>query len=314
LSHGIITEHYREYLEPKLLFFEVAAPGEQDAAIAYGKDALSMALSRGDRQAELYSQLALADAYTAGSQRSVEARYHTNQALGITTSVRYTRSEIECRLRLARLSAQDGHWEDVFEASTRAVTLAQELGARHLESLAHYWLGEALNHAPGLANSTSHGVTGRADIRTTGGAERPGDSGQEASKALAMALDIEFVETQWRSHDLLARIALGESVRYPSNQDSSDARDVPAPNYANAERHLRAALTVLGDLRTALLAAGIPDTLLENGDCQGVYERLALLLYHTGRSEEAVTFLDEVGWPPLSDRMARQFATLPNGQ
>jgi transcriptional regulator with XRE-family HTH domain len=286
-----VSDQGRENMVRAWLGIFLAAAGDHDAAISDGKDALALALSRGDRQAELYAQLALADAYTGVGQRGVEARYHTNQALAVTTSVRYARSEIECRLRLARLSAREGLWSEVHEAALRATTLAQRLGARHLEGLARIWLAEALRHGAGRAGESA----GRrpdsevlADIAT---------ARQEAETALALAHDTDYVEALWRSHDVLAGLAL----------------EGPAANSVVAETELRAAVAILEPLRSGLIAAGIPDTLLENADCAAVYERLARLLFRTGRADEAVAFLDQAGWPPLTQRLNREYGATTSG-
>lgn len=120
-----------------------AAAGNLDAAIEYGKDALSAALSRGDRRAEFYAQLALCDAYTASGERGAEARYHVNQALAIATVLRQERDEVECRLRMARLAFSEGEIVELEDAASRSLVLAERLGARHLAALARVWLLEA---------------------------------------------------------------------------------------------------------------------------------------------------------------------------
>jgi tetratricopeptide (TPR) repeat protein/transcriptional regulator with XRE-family HTH domain len=290
-----ISDQGRENIVRAWLGIFLAAAGDHDTAIAYGKDALALALSRGDRQAELYAQLALADAYTGAGNRSVEARYHTNQALAVTTSVRYARAEIECRLRLARLCAQDGQWPELYEAAQRAAVLAQRLGARHLECLARCWLAEAMRHSALAPSNTG----GDAAMRRAGGTPVPISTQavrQELEAALALARDTEFIEAQWRGHDTLAGLAL-----------AGGALDSQAADQQLAETHLLAAVAVLEPLRSALIEAGLPDTLLENPDCHGVYERLARLLFQLGRAEEAVAFLDQTGWPPLTERITREF-------
>ena len=127
-----VGDQGRETLARGWLGLFLAAAGDHDAAVACGKDALALALSRGDRRAELYAQLALADAYTASPLREAEARYHCNQALAVTAALRHERGEIECRLRLARLNAQHSELGDLRESANRALALSQKLGARHL--------------------------------------------------------------------------------------------------------------------------------------------------------------------------------------
>src|SRR5262249_53405923 len=139
-----VGDQGRETLARAWLGIFLAAAGDFDAAIAHGKDALALALSRADRRAELYAQLALADAYMGLPLRESEARYHTNQALAVTSAMRYERAESECRLRFARLSAQTGDLAELRDSANRALTIALRLGARHLESLARCWLAETL--------------------------------------------------------------------------------------------------------------------------------------------------------------------------
>ncbi|MCX6380596.1 MAG: helix-turn-helix transcriptional regulator [Armatimonadetes bacterium] len=166
----------------------LASVGDYETAITHGRDALAVALSRGDRRAELYAQLALADSYIASANRESEARYHTNQALAVTVALRYERGEIECRIRLAHLAAQNGDLMDLRDSASRSLTLAERLGARHLEAFAHYWMAE----------------TWLRELN-------PAQARQEAEKALAMAEEMELAEVVWRSHSVLARI-LGDDV------------------------------------------------------------------------------------------------------
>jgi tetratricopeptide (TPR) repeat protein len=273
-----VGDQGRETLARAWLGLFLAAAGDYDTAIAYSKDALAQALSRGDRRTELYAQLALADAYTGQTHRDNEARYHANQALAVATTLRQERDEVECRLRLAHLSAQLGEWNELREAAARALAMAQRLGARHLESLARLWLAAALLQAAGAERAAAD-----AEEATTLLAQ----AGQEAANALQIAEPMQIVEARWRALDLLAVLAL---------------QALPADLIA-AETRLRAAIVLLESLRTALREAGIPDTLLENEECVGVYERLARLLRQSGRAEEAEAFLDQTGWPPLIARL-----------
>lgn len=246
----------------------LTAAGDHDTAISEGKDALSKSLSRGDRRSELYSQLALADAYTGQTRRDSEARYHTSQALAVATSLRLERGEIECRLRLARLYSQTGELSELFESASKALQLAQNLGARHLESLARCWMAESLRRG---RTKESENV----DLQT---------AREQAQNALVIAEELAICEPAWRAHTALAQIAL----------------QLNPSNIAQAEEHLRAAIRILDLLRAELNGASIPDTLLENYDTSDVYARLADLLRDSGRSQEAEAFLDQTGWPPLT--------------
>ncbi len=261
-----IGDQGRETMTRAWLGIFLAAAGDRDGALAFGKDALSQALSRGDRRAELYAQLALADAYSGDRLRQGEARYHITQALAVAAAVRETRAEIECRLRLAHLSAQSGSVADLRDAATRALTLSLRLGARHMESLAHIWLAEALYRE---ANADS------ALART------------EAEAAIALADSLELIEGRWRARFTLAQILLN------SAPDS----------FAAAEIALREAIALLESLRSALIETGIPDTLLENEDCIAVYVRLIQFLRQSGRTAEADAVLEQAGWPPLNARL-----------
>lgn len=57
--------------------------------------------------------------------------------------------------------------------------------------------------------------------------------------------------------------------------------------------------------------AGVPDTVLENADCQNVYVHLTQLLMGSERVQEAVTFLEQTGWPPLTARFSAALRVLP---
>jgi tetratricopeptide (TPR) repeat protein len=270
----------------------LAAAGDQEAAVAHGKDALALALSRGDRRGELYAQLALADAYTGQTMREGEARYHTSQALAVTTAMRHDRGEIECRLRLARLSAQTGDLTEMRESASRALALSQRLGARHLESLARGWLALALLRAQQAAAGSAP-ESANPKSKSPGARSQPlspelAAARREAEAAVEIARELEMIEARWRAHDALAQLALAER---------------PA-SLAAAEGALRAAIADLERLRAALIEAGLPDTLLENEDCVAVYGRLARVLRQSGRAEEAEALLEQTGWPPLTARLA----------
>ena len=267
-----IGDQGRETMTRAWLGIFLAAAGDRDSALAYGKDALAQALSRGDRRSELYAQLALADAYSGDRLRQGEARYHITQALAVAAAVRETRAEIECRLRLAHLSAQSGTVAELRDAATRALALSRRLGARHMESLAQLWLAEALhreaNADPNLARS-------------------------EAEAAVALADSVELIEGRWRARVTLAQILLNRS-----------------PNEsAAAEIALREAVALLESLRSALIETGIPDTLLENEDCIAVYVLLIQLLLRSGRTADAQETVEQAGWPPLNARLAAETDT-----
>jgi tetratricopeptide (TPR) repeat protein len=261
-----IGDQGRETMTRAWLGIFFAAAGDRDSALAHGKDALSQALSRGDRRAELYAQLALADAYSGDRLRQGEARYHITQALAVAAAVRETRAEIECRLRLAHLSAQSGSVAELRDAATRALTLSRRLGARHMESLSRVWLAEALyreaNADPALARS-------------------------EAEAAIVLADSLELIEGRWR-----ARFTLAQILRVGAPAEA-----------AVAESALREAVALLESLRAALIETGIPDTLLENEDCIAVYLLLIQLLRQSGRTNEADDALEQAGWPPLNARL-----------
>ncbi len=174
----------RETITRAWLGILLAGAGDFENAITHGRDALAMALSRGDRRAELYAQLALADGYIAMTNRESEARYHANQALAVTVALRYERGEVECRLRLARLATQNSDLMELRDSASRSLTLAERLGARHLEAAARYWMAEAWLREANAPNAQ-----------------------EEATKALSMAQGMGLEEIIWRSEDLFARIS-----------------------------------------------------------------------------------------------------------
>lgn len=272
-----VGDQGRENMTRAWLGIFLAAAGDFDTAISYGKDALAKSLSRGDRRSELYAQLALADAYTGQTRRDSEARYHTGQALAVATALRHERQEIECRLRLARLCVQAKEWSEARDAAVRALNLSLRLGSRHLESLARVWLAEALHGEQGDGASAAEASSGEPQ--------------REARAALDAAEDIGLTESRWRSRDALAQVLLRQE---PTNS-------------AQSENMLREAIEILESLRAALNEAGIPDTLLENEDCSAVYGRLARLLRQTGKTAEATELLEQTGWPPLTDLLTAEW-------
>ncbi len=276
----------------------LAAAGDYDSAIEYGKDALAKSLSRGDRRSELYAQLALADAYTGQTRRDSEARYHAGQALAVATALRQERQEAECRIRIARISIQAAEWSEAREAASRALALSTRLGARHLESLARLSLAEA------LLREYEQQVSGRTTTDSTDNAQPAGASGgdssllrraeQEAAAALQAAEELGLAEGLWRARLLLARIAAVEEG-----------------DTARQESLLRMAVVTTESLRAAITEAGIPDTLLENPDCAANYVRLANLLHKAGRLQETTDFLENTGWPPLTAQLSAVWSAEP---
>ena len=263
-----VGDQGRETLGRAWLGLFLAAAGDYDAAIAAGKDALALALSRGDRRAELYAQLALADAYAASHLREGEARYHTNQALAVTAALRHERGEIECRLRLSRLNAQSGELGELRDSANRALSLSQKLGARHLESLSRAWLAELR-------------------LRESDAAENPAESLAQAAEhariAQNLADETEFIEGRWRSRELQARIVL---------------RRNPAQSEA-ALGFLRESVELLEGLRGELRESDA-DTLLENEEAFNLCYRYADLLRLNGQQDALRAFLERTGWPPLT--------------
>ena len=264
-----VGDQSRETLARAWLGLLLAAAGDHDAAISSGKDALALALSRGDRRAELYAQLALADAYAASHLREAEARYHTNQALAVTIALRHERGEIECRLRLARLSAQNNELNELRDSTARALALAQKLGARHLESLARVWLAELR-------------------LRESEGAENPAEllaqAAEHARVAQVLADETEFSEGRWRSRELRARILL--------RQNPAESETVPLL--------LRESVELLERLRDELRDSDAADTLLENAEAFELYRDYANWLRLNGQQAAMQTFLERTGWPPLT--------------
>jgi transcriptional regulator with XRE-family HTH domain len=156
-----------------------SAAGDTEAGLAAGREALALSQSRSDRRGELYSQLALADAYMGSAHHASEARYHANLALAVAVSLQSERAEAECRLRLAKLSARADKASDLAEHCERALRLAEKLGARHLEAMALCWQGRldggvayaALKLSEELGLVEGVWRAGYAIARNAGGAE-----------------------------------------------------------------------------------------------------------------------------------------------
>lgn len=104
--------------------------------------------------------------------------------------------------------------------------------------------------------------------------------------ALTISEEIGLAEGRWRAKALLA------GLTKPSEQ----------------ENLLREAVEVLETLRNGLLEAGIPDTLLENDDCQAVYRSLVHSLEATHGIQAADQFLEQTGWPPLTEAVQKERA------
>ena len=251
-----------------LLGILLAAAGDHDSAVSFGKDALAQALSRGDRRSELYAQLGLADAYLGQSRRESESRYHVSQAIAVSTSLRHDRDEAESRLRLARLSSKANENTELQDAATRALYLSLRLGSAHLESLSRCWVAES-------------------DLRT-GGETARAKGLEEAKLALQIAERIDLIEAKWRANALIAALLPPEAVR-------------------EAEIRLRAAISVLESLRTSLVEAALPDSILEDEERADIYARLVRALASQGRREEARAFLELAGWPPLTAKFNSEF-------
>ncbi len=256
-----VGDQGRETMARALLGILLAAAGDHNAAASFGKDALAQALSRGDRRSELHAQLALADAYLGQARRESEARYHVSQALAVSTSLRHDRDESESRLRQARLCAAYGELTELKEAATRALTLSVRLGSAHLESLSRCWIAESYRRQ-GDEISLASGL-------------------EEARKALQIAEKIDLNEAKWRANSLIAFLS-------------------PPESFKQAETHLRASISVLEALRSSLVEASLPDTILEDEERTEVYARLVRLLAGQNRREEARAFLELTGWPPLT--------------
>lgn len=260
-----VGDQGRETMARAWLGIFLAAAGDADGAITQGKDALALALAHGDRRGELYAQLALSDAYIASPGRDSEARYHTAQALAITTALRMERAEAECRLRNVRLSVQTGDASEAAQSANRALLLAQKLGARHLEALAHAGVAQALLLQ---AQTEANADELRAQART------------HAQAAQTLSADIGLTEGIWRSALLLAQM---------------DA--------AQAEILLPPTLDLLESLRQGLQNAGLPDTLLEQPDIFAVYRRRVEILLAAGRNADARAFVEQANWLPLESAL-----------
>jgi len=256
----------REAMARVILADLLALLGDYDSATRQAKDALASALSQGDRRVELFAQMALADAYL-GAGRDSEARYHANQALAVATALRLSLYEAECRLRLARLSLRTHDRDDATEHIERALASAQRLGARHVEAQARLLRG---------AWRLQNGSVEAAE--------------EDARTACTLADELGIVPVLWEALALRARVA---RLRAPSRQ--TEAGDSAAR-----------AVALIEGVRAELRDAGIPDTLLEDRERMDIYLLRADLLSDESRTEEAATFIEQAGWPPLTARFQEE--------
>src|SRR5579872_333617 len=259
-----VGDRSREAMARATLAILLAALCDCDTCIQQAKDAFAAALSQGDHRAELFAQMALADAYSTLGRDS-EARYHANQALGVATALRLALYEASCRLRIGRLCLHVGDLAEALEPIERALKSAQLLGARHIEAEALILRGEWRL---------------RSQIVM--------DAGEDVRNALALANEMGLVPLEWEAEALHARIS---SLHEP-------------PLTALAEAAAARAVAYLEGIRTDLREAGIPDTLLEDKERQEIYLLRARLLSDLGRSEEAGIFIEQTGWPPLAKRFS----------
>ncbi len=259
-----VNDQGRETLALAWLGILTAAAGDFASAITYGKNALTIALQHGDRRGELYAQLALADAYIGQGDRQSEARYHTNQALAVTISLRQERGEIECRLRLARLAAQTKDLSALREAAERSLQSALLLGSRHLECLARCWRCAAISIDPESGNDQiSEALT-------------------ELNTALVLSQEMYFSEGIWRANYLLGSMVIRQTPK----------------NFDRAREYFSASINQLEILRSQLITAMLPDTLLENWDALQVYREIIEVMQQVDR-KEADKIIEAAAWPPL---------------
>lgn len=240
----------------------LAAMCDCDTCIEQAKDALSAALSQGDHRVELFAQIALADAYFA-LDRDSEARYHANQALAVASSMRLPLYEVECRLRIARLSLRCGDLEEASDALQKALSAAERLGARHLVAQIRLTEGE-------MQLSRQDPVAAR-------------DSASEASR---LAEEMRLKPLAWEADLLLAR---AENA-------------LPERDLGSALESVTRAVQSVDELRVQLRDAGIADTLLEDRQRLAGYRLRADLLQELGRSPEAEEFIESAAWPPLRSK------------
>ena len=260
-----VRDKSREAMCRALIAQLLAAMGDCDSAIEHAREALSSALSQGDHRVELFAQLGLADAY-CNSNSDSEARYHANQALAVANALRLGQYEAEARLRIARISLKAQHFNEAQEHIELAHKLAVGLGARHLEAQALRWRAESC-----LAE---------------GFIEKAADYGRAA---LEISQELGICPLNWEVNGLLARV------------NYLDATSGPEVALQYSER----AVSLIGAVRSELVEAGIPDTVLENDDRLAVYALHARLLMELGRMKESESLVQQAAWPPLLDLIKR---------
>lgn len=254
-----LGDRSREAMARASLAILLASLCDCDASIEQAKDALAAALSQGDHRAELFAQMALADAYFA-LDRDSEARYHANQALAVASALRLPLYEIECRSRVGRLSLHMGDLDEADDAVRRALRSAEKLGARHLQAEAFLLQGELKMQAGDAA--AAH---------------------EFAKTAVRLAEETALKPVIWLADALVARA--NDTLQPPDKEAALNA----------AAR----AVEAIEGVRTDLRDAGIADTMLEDRQRLAVYRLRADLLRELGREEEADAFVENAGWPPL---------------
>ncbi len=237
----------------------LAEIGDYDSSAAHAKDALASALALGDHRAELFAQMALTDSYI-GPARDSEARYHANQALAVATALRLSLFQAECRLRLARLSLRSQDFAEVREHLAKSLEIADRLGARHIRAQAN-----ALLAAWKL-------VTGEVQ-----------EAEAAASAALQLSKELGIVPLEWEAQAQMARVEQTRESWEPASVGDCFDRSIG----------------LLESVRTDIREAGIPDTILENGERQQIYLDNASFLAEFTSREEALAFIQQAAWPPL---------------
>jgi tetratricopeptide (TPR) repeat protein len=255
----------REAMARGLYATLLAALGLYDTATEYAKDALASALSHGDRRTEFFAQSALAEAYD-GAGRATEARYHANQALAVTSALRHAQFEAECRLRLARMALKSSEPDEAKDHIDRALASARKLGARHIEAEGELRLAQYLLSTQDLP-----------------------EGAKSAEGAVALATELELNPIIWQAETELARSA---TLRSPADLN-------------DAVTHSQHGIDLLEEVRLGLTNAGIADTLLEDSSRLGAYTLHGEILQSRNETAKLQAFLDQAGWPPLSDRFQR---------
>jgi tetratricopeptide (TPR) repeat protein len=254
-----VGDRSREAMARASLAILLAAMCDCDPSIEQAKDALAAALSQGDHRAELFSQMALADAYFA-LDRDSEARYHANQALAVASSLRLAQYETECNSRVGRLSLHLGDFQDAEESIERALRMAKRLGARHLQAEAALLFAEL------------HLQKGSTDVAI-----------REAAETVRLAEEMKLKPLLWSADFIRAR---AESQRKKPDRNAA----LSAVNRA---------VESLEAVRAELRDAGIADTLLEDMQRLAGYSLRADLHFELGRQQEDDDFIENFDWQPL---------------